>query len=183
MNKTIGILVGSLRQGSFSRSIANEIASQIPETHDILWLDIADLPLYNQDLDTPEAQPASWVAFRDKVRSADAFLFVTPEYNRSVPAALKNALDIASRPMVDSCWNGKPAAIVSVSPGALGGFGANHHLRQSFTVLNMPTMQQPEAYVGGVVQSLNEKGQVDNEKTKSYLKNIVNSFVSFIDRF
>ncbi len=183
MNKTIGILVGSLRKGSFSRSIAKEIASELSDTHNILWLDISDLPLYNQDLDVPGAQPSSWITFRKDVKSADAFLIVTPEYNRSVPAALKNALDVASRPMTDSAWNGKPAAVVSVSPGALGGFGANHHLRQTLSVLNMPTMQQPEAYIGGVIQLLDKNGQVNNEKTKAFLKKIADSFIEFINRF
>ena len=111
------------------------------------FVEIGELPLYNQDLD--EAPPTSWVTFRDQIKGADGVLFVTPEYNRSVPGALKNAIDVGSRPYGHSVWDGKPGAVMSVGPGAMGGFGANHHLRQSMVFLNVPMMQQPEAYVGG----------------------------------
>src|SRR6185295_6582705 len=105
-------------------------------------VEIGTLPLYNQDLET--APPGEWQKLRDRVRGADAVLFATPEYNRSVPGVLKNAIDVGSRPYGKSAWAGKPAAIASVSPGAIGAFGANHHLRQSLVFLDMPCMQQPE---------------------------------------
>ena len=105
------------------------------------------MPIYNQDGDANP--PAEWTAFRERIRAADAVLFVTPEHNRSVPAALKNAIDIGSRPYGKSAWSGKPGAVVSASPGGIGGFGANHHLRQSLVFLDVPAMAQPEAYIGG----------------------------------
>jgi chromate reductase len=110
-------------------------------------VEIGDLPLYNQDHD--DAPPPPYVAFREKIKAADAVLFVTPEYNRSVPGVLKNAIDVGSRPYGHSAWDRKPGAVISVSPGAVGGFGANHHLRQSLVFLNVPAMPQPEAYIAG----------------------------------
>jgi chromate reductase len=112
-------------------------------------VELGQMPFYNEDLETA-APPPAWTAFRQCIKAADAVLFVTPEYNRSVPAVLKNALDVGSRPYGSSVWNCKPGAIVSGSPGAIGAFGANHHLRQSLVFLNVPTMQQPEAYVSHV---------------------------------
>src|SRR5690242_19283047 len=103
--------------------------------------------MYNQDLDA--SPPKEWVDFKNRLSSFDGVIFVTPEYNRSIPGVLKNAIDVASRPYGKSAWDGKPAAVISVSPGSIGGFGANHHLRQSLVFINMPVMQQPEAYIGG----------------------------------
>src|SRR4029077_6882196 len=108
-------------------------------------VEFRDLPLFNQD-DEADPSPAS-VTFKGRIRKADAVLFVTPEYNRSVPGALKNAIDVGSRPHGKSVWNGKPGAVISVSPGGVGGFGANHHLRQSLVFLNVPLLTQ-EAYIG-----------------------------------
>jgi chromate reductase, NAD(P)H dehydrogenase (quinone) len=119
--------------------------------------EIGQLPLYNEDLDT-DPPPAPWTAFRQRVKAADAVLFVTPEYNRSMQAALKNALDVGSRPYGSSVWDRKPGAVVSSSPGAIEGFGANHHLRQSLVFLNLPTMQQPEAYLSHVDKLFDEHG-------------------------
>ena len=118
-----------------------------PPSLKLEFVEIGRLPLYNQDEDANP--PAVWIEFRARIKGADAVLFVTPEHNRSVPAALKNALDVGSRPYGQSAWNGKPGAVISASPGAIGGFGANHHLRQSLVFLNVPAMQQPEAYIGG----------------------------------
>ncbi|HAF82255.1 MAG TPA: ACP phosphodiesterase, partial [Brevundimonas sp.] len=115
--------------------------------------------------------------------AVQAVLFVTPEYNRSIPGALKNALDVGSRPYGRSIWAGKPAAIVSVSPGAIGAFGANHHLRQPLVFLNMPTMQQPEAYVGNVAGLLNEEdGRLKNEGTREFLKEFLDAFAAWIEK-
>ena len=157
--RNVAVFVGSLRKGAFSRLTAKALAAVAPAGLRLEIVEIGHLPLYNQDDDA--APPPAWVAFREKVRAADAVLFVTPEYNRSVPAPLKNAIDVASRPYGHSAWDGKPGAVVSVSPGAIGGFGANHHLRQSLVFLNVPAMQQPEAYVGGAATLFGEDGSAD----------------------
>jgi chromate reductase, NAD(P)H dehydrogenase (quinone) len=137
------------------------------------------LPFYNQDLeDTP---PLAWTAFRDRVRVADAVLFVTPEYNRSVPAVLKNAIDVGSRPYGSSVWSGKPAAVISVSPGAIGGFGANHHLRQSLVFVDMPAMQQPEAYIGNAGALFDDEGHVTNDDRRKLLQNFASAFSTWIE--
>lgn len=180
MSKKIGIIVGSLRKGSFTRSIANELKAQLPEGYEGEFLEIAQLPLFDQDYEAEGATPESYVHFRKQVESCDAFIFATPEYNRSFPAAIKNALDVASRPYGSSKWNGKPAAVVSVSPGAIGGFGANHHLRQVLTFLNVQPVQQPEAYIGSVMNLLDESGKVKNEDTRALLKSVVNALVAKI---
>ena len=180
MSKKIGIIVGSLRKGSFTRSIANELKAQLPEGYEGKFLDIAQLPLFDQDYEAAGATPESYVHFRKEVEACDAFIFATPEYNRSFPAAIKNALDVASRPYGSSKWNGKPAAVVSVSPGAIGGFGANHHLRQVLTFLNVQPVQQPEAYIGSVMNLLDESGRVKNEDTRALLKSVVNALVAKI---
>jgi chromate reductase len=116
------------------------------------------------------------------MKEIDAVLFVTPEYNRSVPAVLKNALDVGSRPYGASVWNGKPAAIISQSPGQLSAFGANHHLRQSLVFLNMPTLQQPEAYIGNVANLLDDNAKVKDERTVKFLQTFVNAFVDLIKK-
>lgn len=180
MSKKIGIIVGSLRKGSFTRSIANELKAQLPEGYQGEILEIAQLPLFDQDYEAPGETPESYVDFRKKVEACDAFIFATPEYNRSFPAAIKNALDVASRPYGSSKWNGKHAAVVSVSPGAIGGFGANHHLRQVLTFLNVQPVQQPEAYIGSVMGLLDESGKVKNEDTRALLKSVVDALVAKI---
>src|SRR5689334_21226985 len=137
--KNVAVVVGSLRKASLNRKMASALAAMAPPSMKLEIVEIGQLPLYNQDVD--EQPPAVWTDFRKRIAASDAVLFVTPEYNRSVPSALKNAIDVGSRPYGKSAWAGKPAAIVSVSPGAIGGFGANHHLRQSLVFLNMPAMQ------------------------------------------
>jgi chromate reductase len=144
----IAILIGSLRKGSINRRIARSMCALRGDNLDCSIVEIGDLPLFNQDLEAEP--PAQWVAFRDRIRAADGILFCTPEYNRGVPGVLKNAIDVGSRPYGQSVWDQKPTAIVSASPGAIGGFGANHQLRQACVFLNMPVMQQPEAYLGHV---------------------------------
>jgi chromate reductase len=180
MANKIAILVGSLRKGSFSRKMAEALITLAPDTLSLEIVEIGDLPLYNQDLDT-DAPPPAWVAFRDAVRPADGLLFITPEYNRSVPGALKNAIDVGSRPYGKSVWSGKPGAIVSVSPGAIGAFGANHHLRQSLVFLDVPTMQQPEAYVGGAATLFDEQGGIANEVSKTFLTRFMASFATWVE--
>jgi chromate reductase len=173
----IGI-VGSLRRQSFSRRLALALASVAPGALKVSLVPIGGLPLYNQDEDADP--PAPWREFRARVRSADAVLFVTPEYNRSVPGVLKNAIDVGSRPYGQSAWNGRPCAVVSCSPGSQGAFGANHHLRQSLVFLNMPVMQQPEAYIGGVDKLVDEQGGFTNPATRDFCRGVMASFERWI---
>jgi len=144
-------------------------------------VEIGDLPLYDEDLEKGQI-PAAWQAFRDRIRPFDAVLFVTPEYNRSVPGVLKNAIDVASRPYGQSAWSGKPAAVISLSPGAIGGFGANHHLRQSLVFLNMPTLQQPEAYIGGAADLFDESGAIKKPETKQFVDKFLAAFADWVER-
>lgn len=176
----VATLVGSLRQGSLNRMAARAIASLSPPGLDFGEVEIGDLPLYNEDLE--QDPPAQWVRFRARMDAADAVLFVTPEYNRSVPGLLKNAIDVGSRPYGKSVWSGKPAAVVSVSPGGIGGFGANHHLRQSLVFLDMPVLQQPEAYVGNAANLFDENGGVKNEGTETFLRNFAQAFAAWVER-
>jgi chromate reductase len=178
--RDIAVLVGSLRKGSFNRMMAQALKELAPESLKLEIVEIRDLPLYSQDDDA--APPAPSAEFKQRIARADAILFVTPEYNRSVPGVLKNAIDIASRPYGQSAWNAKPAAIVSVSPGAIGGFGANHHLRQSLVFLNMPALQQPEAYIGNCASLFDEHRKLADEKTRDFLKTFLTAFAAWIDR-
>ncbi len=180
-NKKIGVIVGSLRKGSYSREIAKLLMTLVPVPFQTEEIQIGDLPIYNQDFDDENNVPSSWIAFRERVKNFDAILFVTPEYNRSVPAVLKNALDVGSRPYGKNIWDGKPGAIVSVSPGGLSAFGANHHLRQSLVFLNIPTMQQPEAYIGNVATLFDESGTFSSEGTRQFLQKFMNAFATWIE--
>lgn len=173
----IGIIVGSLRKESFNRKIAKVLIKNAPATDDIKIIEISELPFFNQDLES--TPPAAWVAFRKTIQSLDAVIFVTPEYNRSMPAALKNAIDVGSRPYGQSSWKGKPAGIVSASIGAIGGFGANHHLRQSLVFLDMPCLQQPEVYLSAVDKMFDEQGTF-NPDTEKFLKTFLTAFQDFI---
>jgi len=178
---SIAVLVGSLRKESFSRKTAKALIALAPDSLALEIVDIGRLPIYNQDLE--EAPPSAWTEFRERLKGYEGLLFVTPEYNRSVPAVLKNAIDVASRPYGKNVWDGKPGAIVSVSPGALGAFGANHHLRQSLVFLNVPTMAQPEAYVGGAAKIFDESGNLVSDSTRDFLKKFMAAFADWVQRF
>ncbi|SOY47443.1 putative NADPH-dependent FMN reductase; flavoprotein [Cupriavidus taiwanensis] len=178
--RDVVVLVGSLRKESYNRKLAKALIALAPAQLRLEIVEIGNLELYNQDLDDKPTQ--AWTAFRDRIRRADAVLFVTPEYNRSVPAPLKNAIDVGSRPYGSSVWDGKPGAIMSASPGAIGGFGANHHLRQSLVFLNIPILQQPEAYISGVDKLFDEQGGIANESTKGFLGKFLTSFAGWIER-
>src|SRR5579859_252997 len=178
--RKVAVIVGSLRKDAFSRKLANAITAAAPSNLTFDFVDIGQLPHFNQDLEpTP---PQAWVDFRDRVKAADAVLFVTPEYNRGLPGVLKNAIDVGSRPYGSSVWNAKPAAVVSNSPGAIGGFGAYHQLRQSLVFLNMPTVNQPESYVGGVGALFDEGGELINEATREFLSNFGQTFADGIEK-
>jgi chromate reductase len=178
--RNVAVIVGSLRKESFSRKTARAIQSLAPAALKLDIVEIGGLPLYNEDLES--TKPAAWLAFRDAIRPVDAVLFVTPEYNRSVPGLLKNAIDVGSRPYGQSVWSGKPCGVVSVSPGAIGGFGANQHIRQSFVFLDMPAMQQPEAYIGSAATLFDEQGVLTNERTRDLLQRFITAFERFITR-
>jgi|ERR1700733_2590728 chromate reductase len=177
---SVCVLVGSLRKASFNRMLANALISLAAPPTKLEIVEVGQLPLYNEDIEiaTP---PAQWTVFRQRIKAADAILFVTPEYNRSVPAALKNALDVGSRPYGSSVWDRKPGAIVSASPGAIGAFGANHHLRQSLVFLNVPTMQQPEAYIGHVDKLFDEHGKLMSDGTGKFLREFLREFANWVE--
>jgi chromate reductase len=177
----VAVLVGSLRKGSFSRLLANGLAGLAGSGLKLRFVEIGELPHYNADLDEGNP-PAAWATFRAALAGADAVLFVTPEFNRSIPGALKNALDVGSRPYGHSVWAGKPAAIVSQSPGLLGGFGANHHLRQPLVFLDMPVMQQPEAYVSRSAELFDKDGKLQNADTAKFLTGFLAAFETWIGK-
>lgn len=178
----VGVLIGSLRKKAFSKSVADCLIKLAPDNLEMNVIEIGQLPIYNQDYDegTP---PEVYTEFRKTIKALDAVLFVTPEHNRSVPAALKNALDIGSRPPSQNVWTGKPGAVVSQSPGVIGGFGANHHLRQVATFLNINLMSQPECYLTNITQSLDENGVLTSESTVNFLKKFMDTYVVWINRF
>ncbi len=173
-------LVGSLRRESFTRALTRALIVMAAPTLRIELLNIGELPLFNQD--DEDAPPPITQALRARVRRADAVLFATPEYNRSVPGVLKNAIDLASRPYGANAWAGKPAAVISTSPGAMGGFGANQHLRQVLMAIGMPTMPQPEIYIGHVHTLLDAEGQIVDTGTRNFVAGFLASFETWIRR-
>jgi chromate reductase len=179
--RKVAVLVGSLRKESITRKLATTLIAVAPPSLTPSIVEIGDLPLYNADLETDQPPPA-WASFRNLVRPCDAVLFATPEYNRSVPGLLKNAIDVGSRPYGKGALNGKPAAVISMSQGSLSGFGANHHLRQSLVFLDMPTMQQPEAYIANATGLFDEQGNLTNESTREFLRKFMAAFAAWIER-
>ncbi|MBX3688949.1 NAD(P)H-dependent oxidoreductase [Dokdonella sp.] len=183
MSRDIAVIVGSLRAGSFNRKFAKVLVEVAPASLRLSFVEIGALPLYNQDLDDgSKAVPPAWMAFRERMHAAQGVLFVTPEYNRSVPGVLKNAIDVGSRPYGQSVWQGKPAAVASVSIGAIAGFGANHHLRQSLVFLDMPTLQQPEAYIGGADKLFDDNGQLLNQGTRDFAARFMQAYAAWVER-
>ena len=181
-NYRIAIVVGSLREGSINRKIARSMCAMRGDGLECTMVEIGDLPLYNQDFDALPDQPEACTRFREQIAAADGVLFCTPEYNRGVPGVLKNAIDVGSRPYGKSVWNKKPAAIISASPGAIGGFGANHQLRQACVFLDMPVMQQPEAYLGHVNDdSFNADGCLKDGPLKDLVAKIAHAFHDWVD--
>jgi chromate reductase len=179
-NKNVAIFIGSLRKESLSRKLANALIKMAPKTLKMEIVEIGHLPLFNQDFEADPPQAAR--DFKQRVGAADAVLFITPEYNRSVPGALKNAIDVASRPYGKSAWNGKPGGVITFSQGGMGGFGANHHLRQSLVFLNVPTMQQPEAYIGNAATLFDDKGDIANDSTREFMQKFLQAYSQWIER-
>jgi chromate reductase len=172
------VIVGSLRKQSFSLKIAHALAKLSP---DMLKLDVVtlhELGFFNQDLEA--SPPAEWLAFRDKIKASDGVLFVTPEYNRSIPGVLKNAIDIASRPYGQSSFGGRPVGIVSNSPGVLGGVNAAKHLQQILPGISGPIMQQPETYLSGVGDAFDDKGELTKDSLRDILKAYAAAFAAWV---
>ena len=179
--KKISVLVGSLREDSFNKKIANEVIKLASPNLELEILEIGKLVYYNEDLDQGNP-PQEWIHFRNKIKNSDGVLFFTPEYNRGLTAVLKNAIDVASRPYGKNSWAGKPGAVVSVSVSALGAFGANHLLRQSMVFVDVPMMQQPEAYIGNAQDLFDESGTLVKD-TKTFLQDFINAYESWVNKF
>lgn len=172
------VLVGSPRKKSFNRLLAKSLEQLAPPVLSLRIVEIGDLPFYNDELEADA--PAGWQRVRRDVAAADAVLFVTPEYNRSVPAVLKNAVDVLSRPFGKGALTGKPAAVISSTPGALGGFGANHHLRQSLVCVGVNTMSTPEVYLGGITSAFDEQGALVSPAVKEILTKFITAFEQWV---
>jgi chromate reductase, NAD(P)H dehydrogenase (quinone) len=181
MARNVALIVGSLRKQSITRKVAHALVELAPPSLQIEDVPIASLALYNADLE--DSPPRAWVEFRDRMRAMEAVLLATPEYNRSVPAPLKNAIDVGSRPYGKSIYSGKPCGIISVSPGTYGGFGANHHLRQSCVFLDMPVMQQPETYVARADKMFDEADKINDDRSRDMLRGFIEAFARWVDRF
>lgn len=180
MNKShkVAVLVGSLRKASINRRLALALAELAPASLKLEIVEIGDLPLYNEDIDQ-NSPPEAYIRFREQLRGADALLFVTPEYNRSLPGALKNAIDVGSRPYGQSVFSGKPGAVLTASPGAIGGFGANHALRQCMVFLDVYMMQQPEAYLGGAGSFFEEAGML-GDGIRPFLQKFIDAYAAWV---
>ena len=177
----IAVLVGSLRKGSYNRKAALAMKALAPPEVEFEIIEIGDLPLYDEDLEGKDkTAPEAWTRFREAVRGMDGVLFFTPEYNRGIPGGLKNAIDVGSRPYGKSAWSGKPGGVVSVSPSAIGGFGANHALRQSMVFLDVPMMQQPEAYIGGAAKLFTDSGELASDNTKKFFTTIITAYAAWV---
>lgn len=177
-SKKIALIVGSLRKESFNRKTANALIKLAPASLSLEILEISNLSLYNEDLDLKP--PEAWTEFRDKLKTFDGVIFITPEYNRSFTAVIKNAIDIGSRPYGQSVWSGKPGAVVSVSQGTMGGFGANQQIRQTLGFLNIPIMQQPEAYIANAASWFDKEGNLINEPTAKFLKSFIDAYSKWV---
>src|SRR5664280_2392305 len=176
----IVVIVGSIRKESFSLKIANALAKLAPVTLKLDVTTLQGISFFNQDLEA--APPADWVTFREKLQKSDGVLFVTPEYNSSIPGVLKNAIDVGSRLYGKSSFNGKPTGIVSNAPGKLGGVNAAKHLQQILPGIAGPIMQQPEIYLNNVGDAFDDKGDLIKEPLQKVLKQYIDAFAVFIER-
>jgi len=174
--KILGI-AGSLRKASYNRAALRAAQQLAPPDAEIEIFELEGIPPFNQDDD--QHPPARVTELKARVRAADAILFVTPEYNYSVPGVLKNAIDWASRPYGDSAWDGKPAAIMGASPGMLGTVRAQYHLRQIFVFLNMYPVNKPEVMIANAASRFDQNGNLTDEKTKEFIRQLIQSLVSW----
>ncbi|WP_369587239.1 NADPH-dependent FMN reductase [Kingella oralis] len=179
--QNILIIVGSLAKQSFNRKIGEFIAVKYADCFHFTFADIGDLPLYTQDRD--ENSPESYQRLRQQIKQADGVLIISPEHNRSLPAALKNVIDIASRPMGEGVWSGKPIAIITASPAMTGAMAANHAIRQCFVVTNGYVMPSPEAYYGTIHNSFNEQGELVGEHVVGSIDKFIGAFGEWIKKF
>jgi chromate reductase, NAD(P)H dehydrogenase (quinone) len=176
----IVVIVGSLRKESFTLKIANALTKLVPDTLKLELVTLHGISFFNQDLEaTP---PADWVAFREKLQKSNGVLFVTPEYNRSIPGVLKNAIDVGSRPYGKSSFMGKPIGIMSNSPGPLGGVSAAKHLQNILPGISGPILGQPEIYLNGVGDAFDDKGNLAKESLQKVLLQYLGAFASFIEK-
>ena len=182
MQSRVGVIVGSLRKAAYTRMLARALPELTPPSLQLVDIGIGELPLYNYDLETDNPPPA-WTTFRKAVKSTDALLFVTPEFNRGIPGALKNAMDVGSRPWGDSAWMGKPAGVISLTPGALGAMAANHQLRQVLLAVNIAAMPYPEAYIPGAAALFDESGRLTNADTRQFLQTFMEALAAWVGRF
>lgn len=176
----IVVITGSLRKESLSRKMGRAAVKLAPPGMKLSIVEIGDMPHYNEDLES--SPPAAFTRFRERIAAADAILFVTPEFNRGMPGALKNAMDVGSRPWGKSIWNAKPAAVISMSPGPIGGFGAHHQLRQTLVAVNVATMPFPEAYLGGAASMFDDAGELVDPATTEFVTGFMQSFRTWVDR-
>lgn len=186
MSKKVSVLVGSLRRGSFARQIAKNVIEMFPAGYDVQIVEIGHLPLYNFDYDDPEvtdvALPASYTEFRETIKASDGVLFVTSENNRVVPACLKNAVDIGSKPNADVAWKNKAAGIISHSVGRMGGYSSQKTLRLALSYFDMVLPGQPEVFLGQSPTLLDADGKINNEATREFLQKYVDSLVALIEK-
>jgi len=173
----IAVVVGSLREASLNRQLATAVASLVPAEFSFRQVEIGDLPLYNQDQD--DSPSASVTRFRDEIRAADGVLFVTPEYNRSIPGVLKNAIDLGSRPYGQSVWGGKPAGVIGVSIGVIGTSLAQQHLRNILAYLDMPTLGQPEAFIQAKDGLFDAEGNI-GAGSRSFLQGWIDRYAAWV---
>lgn len=180
MAHTVSVIVGSLRKESFSLKIANALVKLAPSSLKLNVVTLHGLSFFNQDLEANP--PADWLAFRETLQNSDAVLFVTPEYNRSIPGVLKNAIDVGSRPYGKSSFNGRPAGIISNSPGPLGGVCAAMNLKQILPGYTGPILQQPEIYLTAVGDAFDDKGNLTKEALEKVLKQYIDAFAAWVEQ-
>lgn len=180
--RNIGFIVGSLRKGAYTRMLSHSLAELAPSSFKLTEIGIGELPLYNQDLET-DTPPPAWTTFRNQVGSSEAILFITPEYNRGMPAAVKNAIDVGTRPPKQSVWRGKPAAVISLTPGRLGAMAAHQQLRLSLSVIGVPVMPAPEIYLAEAGKLFDSNGKLVSDDTRKLLTSMLSDFDTWIDRF
>lgn len=180
--RNIGFIVGSLRKGAYTRLLSQALGELAPASFKLTEIGIGELPFYNQDLET-DTPPAPWVTFRNQVKSCDALVFITPEYNRGMPGVLKNAIDVGSRPMKENAWRGRPSAVLSLTPGRLGAMAAHQQLRLCLSVIGVPVMPSPEVYLAEAGKLFDGSGKLTNEDTRKLLTSVLNDFDTWIGRF